>query len=180
MDCSLSGSSVHGIFQARVLEWIAISFSRGYSRPRKHCPFLHHDPGVRRLALLRVSESIQVWFSNPNNKDSFLKTAKYVSLTFLPVLGTKVSPGPDPPRLPCRVYGPNPRSMARGRTGISDETVLMQGLLGVSLRETRILKPDSLPSPWEIQQRITRSSEERMGEKTGATEQEMWLWISSA
>ena len=30
MDCSLSGS-VHGIFQARVLEWIAISFSRGSS-----------------------------------------------------------------------------------------------------------------------------------------------------
>ena len=27
MDCSLSGSSIHGIFQARVLEWIAISFS---------------------------------------------------------------------------------------------------------------------------------------------------------
>ena len=27
MDCSLSGSSVHGIFQARVLEWIAICFS---------------------------------------------------------------------------------------------------------------------------------------------------------
>ena len=33
MDCSLPGSSVHGIFQAIVLEWIAISFSRG-SRPR--------------------------------------------------------------------------------------------------------------------------------------------------
>ena len=30
MDCSLSGSSVHGIFQARELEWIGISFSRGY------------------------------------------------------------------------------------------------------------------------------------------------------
>ena len=27
MDCRLPGSSVHGIFQARVLEWIAISFS---------------------------------------------------------------------------------------------------------------------------------------------------------
>ena len=27
MDCSLSGSFVHGIFQARVLEWIAISLS---------------------------------------------------------------------------------------------------------------------------------------------------------
>ena len=34
MDCSLSGSSVHGIFQVRVLEWIAISFSRGSSQPR--------------------------------------------------------------------------------------------------------------------------------------------------
>ena len=34
IDCSLSGSSVHGIFQARVLEWIAISFSRGSSLPR--------------------------------------------------------------------------------------------------------------------------------------------------
>ena len=33
-DCSLSGSSVHGIFQASVMEWIAISFSRGSSRPR--------------------------------------------------------------------------------------------------------------------------------------------------
>ena len=34
MDCNLPGSSVHGIFQARVLECVAISFSRGSSRPR--------------------------------------------------------------------------------------------------------------------------------------------------
>ena len=34
MDCSLPGSSVHGIFQARVLEWVAISFSRRSSWPR--------------------------------------------------------------------------------------------------------------------------------------------------
>ena len=34
LDCSLPGSSVHGIFQARILEWVAISFSRGYSQPR--------------------------------------------------------------------------------------------------------------------------------------------------
>ena len=34
-DCSSPpGSSVHGIFQARVLEWVAIPFSRGSSRPR--------------------------------------------------------------------------------------------------------------------------------------------------
>ena len=34
MDCSPPGSSVHGIFQARILEWVAISSSRGYFRPR--------------------------------------------------------------------------------------------------------------------------------------------------
>ena len=34
MDCSLPGTSVHGTFQAIVLEWIAISFSRGSSQPR--------------------------------------------------------------------------------------------------------------------------------------------------
>ena len=34
MDCSPPGSSVHGIFQARILEWCAISFSRGSSQPR--------------------------------------------------------------------------------------------------------------------------------------------------
>ena len=34
MDCSSPGSSVHGIFQARVLEWVAFSFSRGSSQLR--------------------------------------------------------------------------------------------------------------------------------------------------
>ena len=34
MDCSPPGSSVHGILQARILEWVAISSSRGSSRPR--------------------------------------------------------------------------------------------------------------------------------------------------
>ena len=34
VDCSLPGSSLHGILQARVLEWVAISFSRGSSQPR--------------------------------------------------------------------------------------------------------------------------------------------------
>ena len=34
MDCSRPGSSLHGILQARTLEWFAISFSRGSSQPR--------------------------------------------------------------------------------------------------------------------------------------------------
>ena len=34
VDCSPPGSSIHGILQARILEWVAISSSRGSSRPR--------------------------------------------------------------------------------------------------------------------------------------------------
>ena len=34
MDCSLPGFSVHGILQARIVEWVTISFSRGSSQPR--------------------------------------------------------------------------------------------------------------------------------------------------
>ena len=34
MGCRLPGSSVHGILQARILEWVAILFSRGSSQPR--------------------------------------------------------------------------------------------------------------------------------------------------
>ena len=38
MDCSPPGSSVHGILQARILEWVPISSSRGSSRPRNWTP----------------------------------------------------------------------------------------------------------------------------------------------
>ena len=41
VDCSLPGSSLHGILQARVLEWVAISFSRGSSWPRDRTPVSH-------------------------------------------------------------------------------------------------------------------------------------------
>ena len=34
VDCSLPGSSLHGILQAGILEWVAISFSRGSAQPR--------------------------------------------------------------------------------------------------------------------------------------------------
>ena len=34
MDCSPPGSSIHGILQARILEWVAISFSKGSPWPR--------------------------------------------------------------------------------------------------------------------------------------------------
>ena len=41
VDCSLPGSSVHGIFQTNVLEWVAISFSRASSLPRDRTQVSH-------------------------------------------------------------------------------------------------------------------------------------------
>ena len=51
MDCSLPGSSVHGIFLAIVLEWIAISFSRGIFPTQGSNPGLPHC----RQTLYRLS-----------------------------------------------------------------------------------------------------------------------------
>ena len=44
MDCSPPGYTVHGIFQARILEWVPISFSRGSSQPR-HRTWVSHIAG---------------------------------------------------------------------------------------------------------------------------------------
>ena len=41
MDCSLPGSSVHGILQARILEWVALPFSRGSSCQGSNPHLLH-------------------------------------------------------------------------------------------------------------------------------------------
>ena len=54
MNCSLPGSSVHRIFQAIVLEWIAISFSRGSSQPRDWTRVSHIVD--RRLTIWAIRE----------------------------------------------------------------------------------------------------------------------------
>ena len=56
MDCSLWGSCVHGIFQARGLEWVAISFSRGSSRPRD--PTQVSRMASRRFTIWATREAI--------------------------------------------------------------------------------------------------------------------------
>ena len=48
MDGSPPGSAVHGIFQARILVWVAISFSRGSSQPRDRT----QSPALQTDALL--------------------------------------------------------------------------------------------------------------------------------
>ena len=62
MDCSLPRSSVHGIFQARVLEWVTMSFSRGSSWPRD---WTQVSPLVGRhftvCATGEVSKGSRIW-----------------------------------------------------------------------------------------------------------------------
>ena len=41
MNCSLPGFSVHGILQTRILQWVAIPFSRGFSQPRDRTQVSH-------------------------------------------------------------------------------------------------------------------------------------------
>ena len=67
MDCSPPGSSVHGILQARILEWVAIPFSGGSFQPRdwNHISYiclLHWQAGSLPLAPLGVgAESSRNW-----------------------------------------------------------------------------------------------------------------------
>ena len=72
-DNSPSGSSVHGILQARILEWIAIPFSGGSSWPRDWTPvswtaggfFFIADPQGDPLAGPRTEQTPESWTQNP-------------------------------------------------------------------------------------------------------------------
>ena len=57
VDCSPPGSSIHGILQARILEWVAISFCRGSSRPRDRTQ-VSHIAG-RRFNLCTTREALK-------------------------------------------------------------------------------------------------------------------------
>ena len=64
MSCSLPGSSVRGIFQAIVLGWIAISFSRGSSRPRDQTRVPHIvDRCLTVWATREVLSTVVIYFS---------------------------------------------------------------------------------------------------------------------
>ena len=59
INSSLQGSFVHGIFQVRVLEWVTISFSRGYSWPRDQT-WVSHIAG-RCFTLWATTEAPKKW-----------------------------------------------------------------------------------------------------------------------
>ena len=57
VDCNLSGSSVHGILQARTLEWVAMPFSRGSFQtgsPALRADSLPTEPPGKLSTVLRV------------------------------------------------------------------------------------------------------------------------------
>ena len=70
MDCSLPGSSVHGIFQARILDWVAISFSRrsssqGLNLGFQHCrqtlyPLSHQGSLMKKAEHWRI-DAFKLW-----------------------------------------------------------------------------------------------------------------------
>ena len=72
VDCSLPGSSVHGIFQGIVLEWVAISFSRGSSQPRAQTRVSHI-----------VDRRFTVWATRKSEPIRLLKKWKSLSLVQL-------------------------------------------------------------------------------------------------
>ena len=63
-DCSMLDSSVHGILQAKILEWVAVSFSRGSSRPRDRTWVSH----VEAYPLLSVSPGKPWLEMRPNTR----------------------------------------------------------------------------------------------------------------
>ena len=77
LDCTLPGSSVHGILQARILEWVAMPSSRGSSPPRDqtHVSYiscigrqvLYHK---RHLGSPKIKDRRTYLFLAPNSKDS--------------------------------------------------------------------------------------------------------------
>jgi len=61
MDCSPPGSSVHGIFQARILEQVAIPSFRGFSQPRIE-PSSLASPALQENSLPADSLGSQRWY----------------------------------------------------------------------------------------------------------------------
>ena len=90
MDCSLSDSSAHGILQARILQWVAISFSRGLPGPgiEPRCPALQGDSlppelpgkpqGGKFLSLKLDAKRNQM---NDNIDQSKIREGKYAAET---------------------------------------------------------------------------------------------------
>ena len=80
MDCSLPSSSVHGILQARVPEWVSIAFSRGFSwtrSPALQADFLPTEPLGKPLKFLYLSYYVYLLCFAPSPARKVDKIGRY-------------------------------------------------------------------------------------------------------
>ena len=83
MDYSSPGSSIHGIFQAKILEWVDISFSNGSSRPRGQThatweaplSYLHYN-NYLTTAMMKMAGSFLRWQEQVSKQKQELKKKK--------------------------------------------------------------------------------------------------------
>ena len=123
MDCSVPGSSVHGICQARILEWVAISFSRGCSQSRDRTQ-------VSRI----VGRCFTVWATRDHMVDLsiFWGVSKLFSLmvpTYIPINSERAKSLWSCPtlsdRVNCRLLCPSDSPGKNTRVGCH---TLLQGI----------------------------------------------------
>ena len=99
MDCSLPGSSVHGISQARILEWVAMPSSRGSSRPRDPSRISYVSCIGSRFFTISAAREAPVFSqsgaSNPRLKTMLLPIACITCCT--PLLALLPEPAPHHP-----------------------------------------------------------------------------------
>ena len=74
MDYSPPGSSVHGILQAKILEWVAISFSNKPHKTRDFCSS-HSFLKCLEMCLSHIRHSINISWINSNNDSQHLRKA---------------------------------------------------------------------------------------------------------
>ena len=85
MDCSLPSSSVHGIFQARILEWVAMPFSQGSSHPREFALYVAENVWITNAKDFLVNiKAMLMSFSKRNckgkcGKDNGVRRPKFIS-----------------------------------------------------------------------------------------------------
>ena len=91
MDCSLPGSSVHGIFQARILDWVAISFSKGSFQPRDWTWVSHIVR--RRFTIWTIGVqiiSLRLWFHGFGDIHAEVELSGHMVILFLIFWGNTI------------------------------------------------------------------------------------------
>ena len=95
MDCSPPGSSVHGVLQAKILEWIAMPFSRGSSQPRDQTHvsstegrFFTAETSGKSSLICRLSQSPEAKIALSTFLHSCLGFSLYLCLRVDPALSS--------------------------------------------------------------------------------------------